>query len=249
MSIIKIKLASLKNDKHTEFHENVKITVEKVGAERLDIEALYLLYCKAHENELEALNFVRKSERTVQILEQDKIRDSVFRGLTNTIKGARDHFAPEERVAANKLWSVLLRYGNIINKPLDAQTATVEDILREFQKPQFAAAIDLLQLRAWTDKLTEENTKFRNLMTDRYNESTEKTSFRMKTARVEIDKYYKGIVKRLESQILSNHNLPSEFDDFITELNAVIKRYKDILAQEFGRKNAAAAKKESGECL
>ena len=238
-----VSLSRLRNGTHAEFHENIKITIEKTGAATLGLESLFPLYCAAFSNELESLNFIRKSELTEQISEQDRVRDGIFRGLSDTVKGYRNHFDAQYRVAANKLWNVLLHYGNIARKPLDAQTAAVDDILREFQRPDLAEAIAVLQLQGWTDQLAEENTKFRTLMTDRYSEPAGKTTYRMQTARTETDRYYRGMIMLLEAKILSGYDDP-EFNRFIVELNAVIRRYKDILSQEFGRKNAASTGKE-----
>ena len=231
-----INLQRLKNPAHAEFHENIKITVEKTGAEALGISESYDLYIQAFNNELECLNIIRKSDITEQINEQDNVRDAIFRGLSDTIKGYRNHFMPEYRIAANKLWSVMLHFGNLAPLSLDQQTALVSDIIREFKKPELAEAITLLNLDTWCNELEFENNKLRDLMTARYNEAVGKTPYRMVTTRVVTDKYYRLIVSHLEYKIAINDK-PAGFDEFIIELNAIVKRYKDILAQEFGRKN------------
>jgi len=235
-SITKISLVRLKNETHVQFHESVNTLIGKTTATELKIDALYALYRSAFENELEALDIIRKSELTEQISEQDRIRDSIFRGLSDAVKSYRNHFEASYRNAANKLWTVFLHYGNIAKKTLDDQTAAVNDILREFERPELKEAIDMLQLGEWRDKLAEENTKFHALMMERYNEPVGKTTFRMKDTRIITDKYYRTIVNVLESMLLTG-GTNDKFNNFITELNAIIKRYKDILAQEFGRKN------------
>ena len=231
-----IYLPRLKNPAHAEFHENIKITVEKTGAEALGISESYDLYIQAFNNELECLNIITKSDITKQINEQDDVRDSIFRGLSDAIKSYRNHFMPEYRIAANKLWSVMLHFGNLAPLSLDQQTALVSDIMREFKKTELAEAITFLNLDVWCNELEFENNKLRDLMTARYNEAVDKTPYRMKTARLVTDKYYRLIVSHLEYKIAINDK-PAGFDEFIIELNAIIKRYKDILAQDFGRKN------------
>ena len=231
-----ISLPRLNNAAHAEFHENVKITVEKAGAEALGIAEPYTLYLQAFNNELECLNIIRKSNITEQINEQDDVRDGIFRGLSDAIKSYRNHFMSEYRVAANKLWSVMLHFGNLAPLSLDQQTALVSDIIREFRKPELAEAITFLNLDAWCNELEIENNKLRDLMTARYNEAVGKTPYRMKTTRLLTDKYYRLIVSQLEYKMAINDK-PAGFDEFIIELNAIIKRYKDILAQKFGRKN------------
>ena len=232
--IIDIRLSRMKNEVHVQFHESVNSLMIKAGAETLAILAFYALYKKALENELESLNIVRKSELTAQISEQDCVRDAIFRGFSDTVKSFRNHFDPDIREAANRLWNVFLFYGNVTRKPLDAETAAINDILREFNSENNNAAIDKLQLNEWTTKLADENAKFHKLMMERYSETLERTSFRMKTTRVETDRYYRAIVAELENLATIGKMKPE--NPFIIELNAIISRFKSILAQEFGRK-------------
>ena len=72
-------------------------------------------------------------------------------------------------------------------------------------------------------------------MMRRYNEPTGKTTYRMKTTRVETDKYYRAITAHLENQVLTGNN-DANMDNFLIELNAIVKRFKNILAQQFGKK-------------
>ena len=235
MNITPINLSRLKNEQHAQFHESVHTLIEKVTPDTLGIAAFQPLYRKAFNNELEALAIIVKSELTAQISEQDRVRDQIFRGFSDTVKGFRNHFDPAVREAANRLWNVFLHYGNIAQKPLDAQTAATNDILREFARADLQQAIDQLQVQDWCAQLDEENQKFHQLMMQRYNEPTGKTTYRMKTARVETDKFYRAITAHWENQVLTGAN-DQVMDDFLTELNAIIKRFKNILAQQFGKK-------------
>ena len=59
----------------------------------------------------------------------------------------------------------------------------------------------------------------------------------MKTARVETDKYYRAITAHLDNQALTGRN-DADRNEFLMELNAIVKRFKNILAQQFGKKTA-----------
>ena len=111
--------------------------------------------------------------------------------------------------------------------------------MRELDLPVNAQALALLNLTPWRNRLVEENTQFAALMTERYVETAEKTPFRMKPARVETDKYYHAIVSQIENQALGGIVVN---EAFVKELNAIIERFKRILAQETGERNS---KKES----
>ena len=230
-----IRLSRMKNEVHVQFHESVNSLIVKAGAETYSFALLYALYKQAFDNETEALNIIRKSELTAQISEQDRVRDAIYRGFSDTVKSFRNHFDEEIREAANRLWSIFLHYGNVTQKPFDAETAAINDILREFERAENAAAIDKLQLSIWATKLADENAAFHELMMQRYGESLEKTPYRMKTARLETDRYYRAIVAEIENQLITGKMNPD--NGFIIELNAIVSRFKSILAQEFGRKS------------
>ena len=242
-SITLINLSKLKSETHVQFNENVLTLMATTTPKSLKIESLYPLYRTAFDNELEAFNFVTKSDFTVQITQQDQIRDSIYRGFYDNVKSYRNHYDAAYRVEANLLWDVLLRYGNLGGKTLDNQTAAVNDLIRELQKPKLAAALTTLQLDGWVTRLEIENSTFHTLMMQRYNEPTNKTAHRMKNTRVETDRYYRAIVANIENQVLAGEN-KTVLANFLTELNSIVRRFKNILAQEYGRKNAGGSVKE-----
>jgi hypothetical protein len=131
--------------------------------------------------------------------------------------------------AAQTIYNSLKSYGNISRKTLDNETAAIDDLIRELDEPALALAVVLIGLTVWRDQLEEENATFKQLMTERYDESAGRTSFRMRTTRGETDKYYHAIVNRIESDRLAGIAVD---EDFLKDLNVVLERYKHILAQE-----------------
>ncbi|MDR1155630.1 MAG: DUF6261 family protein, partial [Bacteroidales bacterium] len=124
-------------------------------------------------------------------------------------------------------------YGNIARKTLDDETAAINDLVRELNRPELTQAVNLIGANIWLNRLVEENSIFAGLMKERYSETAGKTSFRMKTARVETDKYYHAMVSQIENQILAGTVIN---ESFIKEMNAVVERFKHILAQEIGER-------------
>ncbi|MDR1553965.1 MAG: DUF6261 family protein [Prevotellaceae bacterium] len=227
--ITRINLQQLKNETHVQFNESVNSVFVKYNPQALGVKALYDLYKLTFDNELEALDFIRKSELTAKISEQDHSRDIIYRGFTDTVKGATKHFDPKHVAAAELLYGIIRHYGNIAQKTLDDETAAINDLVRELALPANAAAISLLNMQTWVDKLVEENSLFVALMSERYAETAERTPFRMKATRAETDKYYHAIVSQIENQWLAGGAVN---EVFARELNAVIERFKNILAQE-----------------
>ena len=233
MKTIPINVARMTNEVHAQFHESVLALLERSTPD--EIKSLCVMYRQAFDSEADALLIITKSELTAQISEQDRVRDSIFRGFSDTVKGYRNHFDFDVRQAANLLWNVFLHYGNIAQKTLDAQTAATNDMLREFERADLKQAIDKLQVNDWKVKMEEENQKFHQLMMQRYDETANQTANRMKKARPETDKVYRAIATQIDNLMLINpSNAP--MNELLNQWNAIVKRFKSILAQQLSRK-------------
>jgi hypothetical protein len=240
--IIRIKLQSLKNETHVEINENVDRVFVKYNPQSLGVDALYNRYKQALIQEVDALDFISKSGFTQKITVQDHQRDVIYRGAVDTVNAALHHFNPDYREAAQTIENIMKHYGNIAKKTFDDETAAIDDLIRELHQPVVAQAVNQIGLAPWRDKLQEENTRFKQLMTERYNESAGKTSLRMRTARVETDKYYHAMVTQIENNHLAGIVVN---EAFLKELNAVIERFKHILAQEIGERKPKPAPNEN----
>ena len=69
-------------------------------------------------------------------------------------------------------------------------------------------------------------------MLDRYTETSQRPTVRMRDARGNVDKCLRQILDRIEALALVNGI--DAYEAFIKELNAVSERYKNIMAQEKG---------------
>ncbi|MDR0603096.1 MAG: DUF6261 family protein [Bacteroidales bacterium] len=224
-----IELKKMRNETHTEFHEEVNHILVKYNAEISGITPLYSHYQIVLDHERESLDIIRKSSITTKIMEQDQNRDVSYRGFFDTIKGATNHFNAEHREAARMLSNTFKHYGNIAKKTLNDETAAINNLITELRKPALYQALSLLGLLDWLDRLQYENDLFTELMRERYTEISQQTSYRMVETRKETDKYYHAIVNHIENLHLSE--IPVN-ETFIKELNTVINSFKHILAQE-----------------
>jgi paraquat-inducible protein B len=232
--IVRFSYENLRNETHVELHTSVDSLIMQYTPEELGIKALYDVYKPLFEDEVTALDVIRRSELTAQIAALDQERDRLFRGLADSVKSNLNHFDAAKRTAAQKIEVVLERYGNIAAKTLDDETAAIEDLYRELQKTENAACVATLDLTMWLSKLVETSRSLENLMMQRYEEVSKRPNIHMRSTRKEVDKAFRGILDLLEALVRvkgSNTN-----KDFIAELNAIMERYKNILAQEEGRR-------------
>jgi hypothetical protein len=158
------------------------------------------------------------------------------------VKSALTHFDAAKQEAARKIGMALNHYGNIAAKALDRETAAIDDILRELGTGNYPALVSLLALDDWLSQLHVENEQFKSLMMARYDEVAGRPAARMRATRIEVDKSFRSLTAQIEA--LAMVNGMAAYEKFIRELNAIIERYKNILAQEAGRR---AAKKSGGD--
>jgi hypothetical protein len=230
--IIRLNFKNLRNEAHAEYSSTFVTLVDKYTPETLNIKALYDEYKLLFADEISALDVVRKSALTGEIDEQDHIRDGIFRGFAEAVKSALYHFNAAKRDAARRIEVIIENYGNIAAKTLDQETAAIDDLLRELCSATNAPLVTLLGLIDWTEQLETENDKFKQLMLERYTETSQRPTVRMRDARSSVDKCLRAIFDRIEALAMVNGIAACE--SFIKELNAVNERYKNIAAQEKG---------------
>jgi hypothetical protein len=227
--VSRINSPFMKNETHDQFNEDLKVVLVEYNAQHAGISPLLEGLSLSLINENEALDFIAKSEVTAKITEQDHVRDKVYRGFVDSIKGAINHFEPANREAAHLILDIVNHFGNIAKKTLDDETAAINDLVRELRQPETFQAIRILGFETWLDRLYQENDLFVQLMKKRYDELSHKTTFRMREARKETDKYYHAIVNYFENQHLAGD---TTIEPFVKKMNVIIDRYKRILAKE-----------------
>ncbi len=235
---------NLRNEAHVQLHENFIALVTRHNAETLGIQSLYAQYVPLLEQEKLALDLILKSGLTDEILAQDRQRDQLFRGFADAVKSGLNHYDPAVQQAAEKIHFILTRYGNLAARPLDQETAAIDDLHRELTDAQNAAHLATLGLGDWLTRLVEANRAFDQLMMSRYTEAAARPTVNMRTSRGAVDTLFRAMLDLLEAQAMVNGE--EKYAPFVAELNAVTQRYENILAQEKGAR-AKAPRPPKGE--
>jgi hypothetical protein len=233
--IIRFSYENLRNEAHVEFHTNVNALFVKYTPEALGIATIYPSYKARYDEEVEALDVIRRSELTAEIVGLDHERDRIWRGFADSVKAFRNHFDPDKRRAAEKVEVILEHYGNIAAKTIDEETAAIEDLHRELIKQDNYLYVAALGLGDWLGQLVQTSRNLEQLMMARYEEASKRPDIRVRSVRKELDKVFRTIVDLLEVQVRVNSADANKA--FLAELNAVMERYKDLLAQEAGRRH------------
>ena len=233
--IIRFCYEHLRNETHVSFHEDFNAIVGKYNPETLGIAAPYAAYTPLFAEEKEALDQIIKSQYTARIKELDRQRDSLIRGFTDTVTAALHHFEPDKRQAAQILHDILHHYGNIAHKPLHDETAAIEDLHTELMKQENYVAVTALGLAEWLGTLVQVSRNLAALMLTRIDETAKRPHLRMRSTRKKVDKAFRSILNLLEALVCVNGKDTNRA--FLAELNTVMKYYRDILAQEAGRRH------------
>jgi gas vesicle protein len=232
---LRIHLEHLRSKTHVEYHETIRRIIEKFNPDTLGIRPQYDVYILLLSDELLVLDIILKSEITSEIHAQDHVRDIIFRGFSDAVKSALNHYDETKRNAAYKIEIVLDHYGNIATLTLDEETAAIEDLIRELKTENNTNLLTTLGLIDWLPELSNANDKFKDLMMMRYEEVSQRPTIRMKEIRTAVNKEFRNMIDQLEALIKVKGI--AGYEDFVKEINAVTERYKRILAQEAGNRN------------
>ncbi len=243
MKTSKINLSHLHNEEHLQFATEFADLVKQFGAAALNIEQVFGAFVACVEQEQQALQVILKSATSQQLADADNQRDQIFRGLSDALKSALNHFDPAKHAAAVHLKIAFDQYGNIARKPYDQETAAINKLVQEAQTT-YANDINLLGLSDWIAELANRNQAFDTLMKSRYTEDANKTELRMQHVRTDADASFRAIADRLDALMLINGTEAHE--PFVRELNSRIEKYNNTLAQRKGRFSAAKQTAENG---
>jgi hypothetical protein len=229
-----IALKLLVNETHVELGEDFQRIIEKHNPTRKGLSPLFDKYQIVADAERDVLDIMVSSPLTPDIKKQDHRRNSIFRGFVHAVQSFLNHYDINKGKAALLAIGVLHHYGNVTKKSLDAETAAIDDLLREFEQSENANAINVLNLNEWLVQLKNANDTFRSLMLSRYEQKAQLPLIRMREARKETDYYFRLILKQIE--VFSVTNTTEDYQSLIKELNSIFERYRNILAQQKGRR-------------
>ncbi len=238
MNIKSIHYEHLRNDEHFQFHTEVNDLISPADAEILNIGELFETYRSCYAREDEACKKIIKSALTQNINAADERRDFIFSGMMGTNRAALNHYNSGIAAAARRLQVVFDTYGNLSEKPFNEETSAIYNLLQELND-NWKKEMETVQLEGWASQLGAENDAFENLVRARNAENAVKTQLTMKATRLEVDRVYTSIVKRINALIVVEGE--DKYAGFVNRINTFIDKYSQIVAQRQGR-NAAKNK-------
>jgi hypothetical protein len=231
MKIKKIKFSALRNNEWYQLFAEIKVSIEKFGAEMLGIAQLFVKFKAILINVAVAIDAIRKSPETAQLERVDESRDNALRGFTGTLSGACFHFDETKRSAAERLSDVVAHFGNLAVKPIDEETTGIINLLQELDVR--AADVQLLGLNDWVTEIRARNDEYASLVQVRTTEVAGRPKLRTISLRNELQDTFRQMVACVE--VLALLNGEATYQPFADELNVIVERYSSKAARHHKR--------------
>jgi hypothetical protein len=247
MKIDNVKNYLLSNALHLQFIIAVVSLIKKFAQNLVKITAQSEALKDCVDKEDLCYKIIRKSDISAAKEKSDKARDTIIVGIKDAIKSALHHFDDKVKEAAARIKIVFDTYDNpqpLIKLPYDAETAAVNNLLQELDG-KYAADVQITGLSQWIGELRARNKEFEELAMAYNEQQAEKPSIRPKEARKNTDKAYQDMVAAVDGLLIIDGE--TDYADFVTELNTLIKHYNDIIAQHRGRVKSEELKVKNQE--
>jgi hypothetical protein len=230
------------NETHAAFNEDARELMKKCGIGALGITAAFNNgFSPALDVELALLDFIEKSELTVQVVAQNSVVDDSFRALHGMVRAAARSPVPSKHIAGATIEGVINHYGDITRRAYADQWATGDDLLRELDSPDHASFLTTIGAATYVEDFRGANKRFAELLRDRDEEISKRPGGSMKEARAATDKALDEVLDRVAAMItLNGIDYTTALAPFVHEWKALVERYKRAV----GRVGYQRARKE-----
>ncbi|MDR1115774.1 MAG: DUF6261 family protein [Tannerella sp.] len=228
-------LAQLHNGENVNFHHESLEQLNSADPIKLGVKEQIDTYRTACGELKLSIDVFSSSELSSESTRLDARRDRAYSALKSYVKVYLNDDDVKKAEAAERIMAVIRKEERELGNPLLQGLAKESTTLSSLSRNLEPLATDLEQIEASgrLQKLKDANQAYIDLQFDRYIEKSEKHSGDVKAARAVADAAYKGIVERINAQILLNGD--EGFASYVKAHNALIERHKLIVAQRKGR--------------
>jgi hypothetical protein len=240
IQINKVGLNRLQNQEKFNFISEFRELVTRYTVSNTTLSNEYNTLIALHDELSNTLEVARRSTNTAKIEVVDSVRDNAVTRLRKNVVSFLAHNKVVKADAASNIMTAFDKYGEIERRSYAAETAAIQSLVQDL-RTKYLNDITTLGLQNWVNELDDANNEFKDLIKARDIENSAKPQVRTIDITRKIEKTYGEVVRCIETATIhdpTNHGL----DPFLTELNIVINRYRNMLAQ---RKGVAAAKKKN----
>ncbi|MDR2564158.1 MAG: DUF6261 family protein [Prevotellaceae bacterium] len=224
----RLDLRRLHNEEWFNFFTEYKGFVLYITAAVLGIQQLFANFIELMQKADAALEQIRKSKVTDDIVQLDARRDNAFRMLKSALRYGLSSTDPNQLAAAKKLEPVFKHYGNLAAKSYDDETAGIVNFIQDL-RGSYASYVEILEWEGMIAALELANNEFEAAILLRNAESADRPAYKMLDLRTKINRCYLDMIEKIEAKILLNGD--EDIAEFVKNLNSNIERYKQTLAR------------------
>ena len=193
--ITSTNLSMLRNLEHFQVMSNVLAYLKAGNLEELKLAAIAATF----EAKLKVYDDVLVLERgnvlSGKITQADLDRDLALRSLVSIIKVYVSFPEVQKADAASELLHLIEKYGKQIDKlPYLQETGVLTNLFQDLDKDDSKAAITLLHIDDWVEKLKTSAQAFEQLFVSRETDNSTKLSAKVKSARQDIQTVFEQLV-------------------------------------------------------
>ena len=169
------------------------------------------------------------SDLTKEIAELDERRDKALVTLVTLTKGFTTHFEEAKSLAAEKIITVIDKYGSsIYDLNYRAETTILSNLVRDLESDAEAAvAVNTLELKPVVDEIKTANTQFNEKYLARIDERSEMPNENTVELRKTAISQYRGLVGLLEGYMMAYG--PDKYLEVVNKLNELIDKYSETI--------------------
>jgi hypothetical protein len=228
-------LPQLHNGGNVNFHHESLELLDNSDLVKLGVQEQTGAYHAACDELKLTIDVFSSSELSPESTRRDIRRDRAYSALKSYVKVYLNDDDGEKSEAAEHIMAVIRNgereLGNPLLLGLVKETTALSSLLRNLES--VATDIDRIGVTGRLKNLEKANQAYIDLQFERYIEKSAKHSGDAKAARAVADAAYRDIVARINAQILLSGD--GGFAAYVMTQNAVIERYKFIVAQRRGR--------------
>ena len=246
MKIVRIEFRRMRNEEHfycmSDMDKLFMSAFVQRSLSQMDIiDADYTIFKELLRKEDVAIERVAKNDLTDPIVDADTVRDNMHIGLRTFVSAYAYHSDAEKVEAARKLTIVLDHYGDIRRKSYNEESAAIHNIVQDINE-NYADEAELIGADEWVAGLEDANTRFGELMNQRYDDNASLEEIDLPQTRTDIDIVFGRLRDMVEATNLMSGGVT--FADLINRMNERLMYYKNTLATRKGRAEAEKKKKE-----
>lgn len=175
------------------------------------------------------------SDYTASIQELDRKRDACLVGIRTVLNGYAFHYDTELRAAANAILKSMDKYGkNIQRMDYRSQTVILENLIQDWDAPEFKTHLKNLYLEDWAKQMKTDNEAFAALRQARSEERAANVSESMEVHRPAVIEAYRAL-----NTLIAAHQTIATAENWtkiIAEHNAIATEYETQLSRRTAKK-------------